>query len=406
MPGLGGLDTLTVMRLFAVSRAWRPSCLAVVLVFAASCQSGLPEKGSITAGPGEPLVVGVAAALSGPLAGEGQGIVNAVTLALEQQGLVLGRQVVLDVQDDGCDASRTEAAVANLLRYDTLVGLIGPGCSPACIAAEGPLDRRTVVMISPRCTDIAVTRQGYEGVFRTAWTDAFDAVAAARFTKKRLGIDSVFFVHDGTIYSRGIRDVFKLFYGKDNLAGVEEAYPGTEDYGPAIRAIRKSTAGMVYYAGFAEDAVRFIAQLRAAGITLPVIMPDAARDAEALFTLVPDPGAVYVTEVVREYSGAYQAFALAYRNRFGADPGPYAAEAYDAAVSLLRAVDKTGDRDGDRLTLDRRELRTNVLNTDFKGVLGRVRYRINGDFFEDGTVTILRASEGRYVPEVTLDLDD
>jgi branched-chain amino acid transport system substrate-binding protein len=394
------------MRLSLIGRIGRWVCGLVVLALTVSCQSGLPEKGSIDVGPGGPLVVGVAAALSGPLAAEGQGIVNAVTLAVEQQGAVLGRQVTLDIKDDACDSARTEAAIDDLLRHDTLVGVIGPGCSAGCIAAEGPLDRRTVVMISPRCTDIAVTRQGYEGAFRTAWTDAFDAVAAAKFTKKRLGINRVFFVHDGTIYARGIRDVFKLFYGKDNLAGMEEALPGTEDYGPAVRAIRKSTAGMIYYAGFAEDAVRFIAQLRAAGITLPVIMPDAARDAEALYAVAPEPGTVYVTEVVREYSASYQTFASAYRTRFGVDPGHYAAEAYDATVSLLRAVEKTGDRDGDRLALDRRELRTNVLKTDFKGVLGRVRYRINGDFFEDGTVKILRASGGSYAPEVTLDLDD
>lgn len=373
----------------------------------AACGAGIPDKGRIEAGPGEPLRVGVVTELSGPLAAEGQGIAQGARLAAEQFRSVRGHAVAIELVDGGCDAGEAEAAVTPLLPDPQVVGVVGPVCSPGCLAAAAVLHTPAVAMVTPRCTDIAVTHQGYGNVFRTAWTDAAEAVGAVEFATDHLRVRRVFLISDGTVYGRNMRDVFKLFFGKSKLAGNEQVLTGTEDYGPVVRAIEKSSAGMVYYAGFAEDAARFVAQLRAAGVTLPVMAPDAVKDEQAFIAAAGGAAeGVYVSEAVPERGRTYDAFAAAYRRQFGADPGPYAGEGYDAMMVLLRAVERTARRRGDRLVVDRRALFASLVQTDLRGATGRIRFRLNGDRIEGVAVRVLRVRDGRFVEDAVIHFDD
>lgn len=376
--------------------------MAVVWLAAVACAE-LPDKGRIEARPGEALLVGVVAPLSGPLATDGEAIVNGVRLAVERHGPLRGRPLVVLPTDDGCEAARSATQTERLVMEPRLTGVIGPACSPGCVAGQRVLHRRGLAMITPRCTDISVTRQGYGGVFRTSRTDAVEVVAAAEFARGALGVRRVFLVHDGTVYGRGLRDVFQLVWGKDRLAGSVEALTGTEDYGSVVRAIRNARAGMVYYGGFADDAARFVQQLRAAGVTLPVIAPDTLKDAEGFVNAAGAAAeGVYVTEAEPDRGPAYAAFAAAYRDRFGIEPGPSAAEAYDAATVLLRALERTARTRDDRLIIDRLALLAALPATDLNGASGRIRFRANGDRREGVTVRIYQVTNGRFVERATI----
>lgn len=368
------------------------------------CFAGLPDKGQVEAEPALPFQLGVATALSGPVAAEGRAIANAARLAAEHDSPV---PVELTVVDAGCDAPAAEAAISALLREPRLLAVVGPVCSAGCVAAARLLDKPFVPMVTPRCTDISVTRQGYEGVFRTAWTDAVEAVAAANYVEDELHAARVFIVNDGTIYGRGVRDIFRLVFGKDRLAGNVEATTGTGDYGPVVRAIAKSSARAVYYAGFAADAARFAVQLRAAGVTLPLLVPDAVKEDQGFIAAAGAAAeGVYATEAVPEPGHDYPAFAAAYRDRFSAEPPPFAAEAYDAVAVLLRAAARTARGQGSRLVIDRRAFRSAVAGTDLQGASGRIRFRANGDRSEGAAVRVLRVRDGRYVAQALVRLDD
>lgn len=375
-----------------------PALLIVVALLTAACYGRLPDKGQVVVGPGEPLVIGVVTTWSGAVAAEGQGIAQAARLAVEERPTVRGVPVHLEVRDGGCDPTGAEAAVTALLVEPRLVGVVGPICSPACVAVEPLIFQRAAVMVTPRCTDIAVTRQGYEGILRTAYTDALQAVAVGTLADELLRTRRVFLVHDGTIYGRGLRDVVKLVLGEGRLAGVAEALPGTEDYGTVVRRIARSGAGLVFYAGYPEEAARFVAQLRAAGLTLPVVLPDAA--------LVP-PGfvaaagaaadGVYITETVAQPGPGYGTFADRYHARFATAPAPFAAEAYDAVHLLLDAVERAAERRGDRLIVDRRRLREAAHRTDRVGASGRIRFLPHGDRVEGAAVRLWQVRDGQLV---------
>ncbi|MFN8559763.1 MAG: branched-chain amino acid ABC transporter substrate-binding protein [Dehalococcoidia bacterium] len=381
--------------------------LALALFAAGACRIETPDKGDLSAAPGAAVRIAVLSERQGPHAAEGQGIVNAALLAAERAGAVRGHPIEVTVHDGGCDPAASLATVAELASDPRLVGIVGPICSAACVAVAGTLDKAAVAMVSPRCTDIAVTRQGYNVVFRTAWTDALEAAATAKLAWEHLKVRKVFVVNDGTVYSRGLRDAFRLFFGKENLAGNEEALIGSEDYGPVIRAITKSRAGMVYYAGFAEDAARFVRQLRAAGVALPVAVPDAAKDA-GLFIEAAGGAAegVYVTEVQLERDERERLFVADYRKRWGAEPPAFAAEAYDATRALIEAIATAGSAGGGRLVADRRDLVDAVKETDLRGATGRLQFLRNGDRAEGAAVRVLRVEGGHFVPDRVIRLDE
>ncbi len=381
--------------------------LLALALLAGSCRAPLPDKGQIVVGPGEPLVIGVVTALSGPLATDGLALAQAARLAAEERPAVRGHPVRLEVRDGGCDPVAAEAAVTALLAEPRLVGVVGPICSPACVAVEPLIVQRAAVMVTPRCTDIAVTRQGYEGILRTAYTDALQAVALGKLADGPLRAGRVFVVQDGTIYGRGLRDVVKLVLGEGRLAGTVEALPGTEDYAGVVRSIARSAAGLVFYAGYPEDAARFVTQLRAGGVTLPVVLPDAALvppGFAAVAGAVAD--GVFITETVPQPGPTFDTFAERYRVRFRTEPGPFTAEAYDAVHLLLDAVERAAERRGAGLRIDRRRLRDAARHTDRVGASGRIHFLPHGDRVEGAAVRLWQVRDGRPVPVQVIDVSE
>ena len=368
--------------------------LITVLVLVSACAAPLPERGKVTIEGQERFVVAVVTARALP-GGEGEGVVRAARMAMEDEAGRLGVPLELTEVDDNCDPARAAALAEELAQQPRLIGIVGPLCSGSCVAVQNRLVRRAIPLVTPRCTDVAVTRQGSDAVFRTGWTDAYDAVAASRYAKRRLKAERVFLVHEATIYGRGLRDVFKLFFGKDNLAGVEELPSDADDYGPAVRAIRKSDAEAVYFAGFTDNAVGLAQQLRAAGVTLPLLLPDAAGGPDLTEAAAGLDGTILVTEVEPATERSPGVFSGRYQQRFGTEPPPYAAEAYDAMLSLLTATSKAWSKDGNRREVDRRALIDRMHRVDAWGVTGRIRFRLNGDRLEETAVRVWQISGGR-----------
>jgi branched-chain amino acid transport system substrate-binding protein len=108
---------------------------------------------------------------------------------------------------------------------------------------------------------------------------------------------------------------------------------------------------------------------------------------------------VYFTVAKLEHGRLYGEFAAAYRARFGHEPGPSAAEGYDAAVILLEAARRTAQREQGQVKVDRRALLTAVTKTDLDGYSGRIRFRDNGDRRAGAAVTVYRVQDGHTVEQ-------
>ncbi len=88
---------------------------------------------------GEPVVIGVSSALTGPAAPRGQEYRDAVVVAVKQWitqngDTIGGHEISVVSEDDGCtEADITRLAAERLLKHPGLVGVMGPQCSAGAV---------------------------------------------------------------------------------------------------------------------------------------------------------------------------------------------------------------------------------------------------------------------------------
>src|SRR3990170_3416359 len=108
---------LTVAAIAATTALTLSSCLAS------------PNEGEETAGPDDPIVIGVSLPLTGDFAEPGKGVqrgYEAWAAHVNENGGLLGRQVELRILDDQSNADRVVADYESLIAQDQVALVFGP----------------------------------------------------------------------------------------------------------------------------------------------------------------------------------------------------------------------------------------------------------------------------------------
>ena len=129
---------------------------------------------------GEPIIIGVSVALTGPTASLGLESRDAVIVGIERWKAangdqIRGHDIEVYAEDDGCfEADVTAFAAGRLLQQQGLVGVIGPMCSDGARAAIPIYAEAGIVMVSGSATrtDLTLTQPEPKFFFRTAYTNA------------------------------------------------------------------------------------------------------------------------------------------------------------------------------------------------------------------------------------------
>jgi branched-chain amino acid transport system substrate-binding protein len=401
------------MRRTAV-RVLRTLCVMLALTAALLCTAAcskrdvINEYGTIEIAPGRPIIIGVSVALTGDDSGDGRAIEQGVRLAVDEVNRTTGRPIEVMVLDDGCSAEGSIAAARRFTAAAGVVGVIGPMCSRGCVPASLVYDEAKMVMITPACTASVLTGQGFETVFRVAWSDELAAAAGARFAAEALKAKRVYAVNDQTFYGKTQRDAFKVSLEErgGRLVADEKIDAGEWDFTGLVADIKAARPDLIYFGGFLPAGRFLIQQLRYAGVSAPFMAGDALADTRR-FIAESNTAAdgAYITDVRPAQGPSYAGFARRYRERWGDTPGGLSAYGYDAAQTLLRAVEKAAADKGGTLHIDQEKLRDAVADTDFNGASGRVQFLHTGERRVAGVAVILRArGEGfevvkEYPPE-------
>lgn len=374
--------------------------LACLAVMAAAC--GEPDHsndfGTVVVPPGQPLAIGVSIALSGDSSGDAERIERGVRLAVEQVGEVKGHPIEVIVKDDGCSAEQSVAVAKAFSAMPNVAGVIGPMCSSGCVPASVIYDDARMMMLTPSCTTSVLTGQVLDTVVRLAWNGQEAAIGGAKFADKELDTSHVFAINDSTFYGKQQRDAFKeaLKQRGGHLIADEYVEATDWDFTALVGQIREAQPDLIYYAGFLPAGRFLIQQIRYAGITAPFMGSDALIDVDAFIR--ESNGAAedaFVTQARPVEGKKFGAFADAYRARWDEEPGPFSAQAYDAAVVLLEAVEDTAKRRDGALEIDRKALSEAVLRTDHQGASGKVRFFPNGERVpEDVVVAVIKQVRG------------
>ncbi|GEM_PF-62513 len=324
--------------------------------------------------------------LSGGQSALGEAIKLGAQLAIEREKGAferLGFKLELVPYDDQAKPDVGVANARNIVGDPEILVVIGHLNSGVSIPSSEIYKDVSLAMVSPANTNPLVTDRKYANVNRVIGRDDVQGQIAARFAREELRVSTAFVIHDRTRYGQGVAELFRQHAAQIGLEIV--GYEGTEekrDFSEILARVAATNPEVVYFGGIYDQAGQFLAQMRARGISQPAFLGPDGFDSSDLAKIAGRSarGIHYTTTAVPPtlYPGA-KAFVEEYRSRFGKRPEPYAAEAYDATVVALKAIENVIQEQGGRKPSRAQVSQAIRRTTGFQGVTGPVEFDEKGD---------------------------
>ena len=352
---------------------------------------------------GQPLVIGVSTALSGPSAPRGTEYRNAVALGVKSWkaangDTIGGHAIEVHAEDDGCTAADVAPRAAErLLGREALVGVIGPQCSGGVQRAAPLYAEAGVVAISGSATrtDLTLTQPEPKFFFRTAYTNAQEGALQARYVAARLAdARTVHLIDNSEAYGADLGDAAQAALEAGGRTVVREHIAeGTVDFSELAARIAGESPDVVIFEGFNPEAALFYRQLRDAGYPGPFLSGDGAASVSDFIDTLGDQaeGAIFAGCSPTLPQGFIEDYVeITGHGPIAAFPGHYS----DAAMILLDAVKRVAVQEGGALVLDPLELREAVSSpTLLTGLSGAIAFDENGDRVGSGPTAGLTMCE-------------
>jgi branched-chain amino acid transport system substrate-binding protein len=324
-------------------------------------------------------------ATQSPLSSEqapfGEGIRLGAQLAVEQLRDPLERmgfKVELVSWDDQARPDVGVANAKNIVADKEILAVVGHLDARVAIPASEIYKEATLAMISPAGTSTLLTDRGLPGVSRVCGRDDVQGAIAAGFATGTLLVKSAYVLHDGTTAGQDVAELFKAEAERRGLRIVGfESTEERSDFDPIIAPIKARNPDLVFFSGRLEQVAPFWRRAREQGVKARLLAPDGVN--APAFARIAGMAAVgvYYTSTIGPPATLPRArpFLEDFQRRFGRDPGPHAAEAYDAAAVALKAIEGAarGDVPG------REAVAAAVRTVKLQGVTGEIEFDGKGD---------------------------
>lgn len=318
--------------------------------------------GSTSTGGGGSVNVALDTSLSGSFGFFGLANQNAVKLTIEQinqGGGLLGKQVKLQVKDDGGAPNTASDLVRTQILNDHIVALFGGVSSSVALAEQTLVAKYKVPFIvhtsnTDKLTVDKFNSYTFSVVPNTGMEGRANAMAAAKlpYTKYYLIGPDYEFGHSQLAAFKA-----KLSELKPGVTFAED-YPklGATDYSAYISKIQAAHPEIVYSAEFAGDLITFLTQAKSAGLvgkpTSPKFM--GLFDVDTLRNLGANaPTGAYAYGRAPFFAiktPAMTKFVKDFEDRYNIPPSDWAVMAHDAVIAWSEGVRKAGSYDGDKVS--------------------------------------------------------
>ena len=342
----------------------------------------LPSASNVGAQGKGTIKIATQSPLSGGQAALGEGIKLGAQLAVEKfkGGLEKrGFKVELVPFDDQAKPDVGVANAKNIIADKHIAVVIGHLNSGVAIPSSEVYKEVNLAMVSPANTNPTITDRGYPNVFRVCGRDDVQGVVGAEFAKGTMKVKTAYVIHDKTAYGQGVAEFFKADAEKKGIRIL--GFEGTEEksnFDPIITPVRAKNPDLIYFGGIYEQAAPFFKQAREKGVKSKFLGPDGLDSSDLAKIAGKAVVGMYYTSVAGPVSVYPQAkqFAEEYKKKFGKNPEPFAAQAYDStaiAIKALEAVTKGGKAPTrDAVTAAIRDVR-------HTGITGAVEFDAKGD---------------------------
>lgn len=265
------------------TKVWSSAAAAAALFAVPACSGGSGGDGDASGG-GDPLVVGMLMAFSGPTAVEGAEVVNGCLPAaaeINEAGGVLGRDIECEAFDTKGTASDSVPAARQMLSTTSnLFTVLGPSTAEA-VAAAPVLEEATQVMFSP-AGDGRFDRTELDHYYRLITSDSVGAQAMALHSQQQ-GFQNVALVFtSGASAQANIPPLEEALEGLG--VGVTEALtiqPEQPSYRTEVARIMQNRPAAIVFEADAVTAGTFLTELnQAGGGDIPIVTNTLATTGE------------------------------------------------------------------------------------------------------------------------------
>jgi branched-chain amino acid transport system substrate-binding protein len=380
-----------------------PIFASTVLTVAAA--AALTACGSAGSGSGTgsassaPITIGMSLPMTGPVADVSKSGYRGYELWTSQvnaSGGLLGRQVKLDMLDNGFDPNQTVADYTRLISQDHVNLLLGTFSSLLNAPASAVAARQGMLYVEPSGGAATLFTRGFTDLFfaqpgtTTSLPDQFinwfaslpaaqRPKTAAYVTQDDPSASPAVAVFRTRLQALGIKTVYYQIYD-----------PSTTNFDSIAAAIAHTQPQMIIQGAVADDGAQFVRSLQKINYNPKILFQTNAPTDEAYPSAIGGAGDANGVFTAQSWSATAgypgnQSFVQAYTKKFGAPPTEDAANSYTAGQVLQAAVKAVG-------SLDQSALATWLHGHAVSTIVGPLKWDKAGD--PEGTLLLSQWQHG------------
>jgi len=337
----------------------------------------------------ESVKIGINVPLTGFAAADGKSALNGAELAVEQansEGGINGQPIELIIYDDQASPKESVPIAQKLIEKDEVVAAISGSYSGATRAAAGVFQESGVPYIAAYAVHPDITRAG-NYVFRTSFVGEVQGRAGARLIGGTLAKKKVSLITLKNDFGKSLAAGFKSAAKANGIDVVSEYEYGMKDrqFGPIVSKIKSDKPEAIYASGYFFTAGPLVRQLRAAGITVPVIGQEG-YDSQKFIEIAgaASEGIIITTSLDRDSSSdETKKFIREFEKKSGNKADMVGASAHTAIKVIVAAMRKVG-------TKNKSALRDAIASTSLTASTGKISFNQIGEVQKDVQVQIVK----------------
>ena len=343
--------------------------------------------------------IGFNVPLTGFAAADGKSALNGAKLAVKQAnqaGGINGKMIELVIYDDQASPKQAVPISNKLIEKDKVVAAISGSYSGATRAAAGVFQSAEIPYISAYAVHPEITKAG-NYVFRTSFMGEVQGRAGAKLIGATLQRKRVVLITLKNDFGKSLAAGFKEATGQFNLQIVNEYEYSIKDrqFGPIVAKVKADAPEAIYATGYFFTAGPLVSQLRAAGITVPVIGQEG-YDSEQFIKIAgkASEDTIITTSLDRDSnSSETRSFISEFEAMAGHKVDMVAASGHTAMKVLVAAMKKAG-------TTSPSAIRNAIAQTNLVASTGSISFNDLGEVQKNVQVQVVRDGDFHYHSEI------
>ena len=347
------------------------SLIGLVFVFTITCWPG-----SVLAA--DTIRIGFHAPLTGFAASDGKSASEGAKLAVAQinaAGGIKRKKIELVIYDDQAKAAQAIPIANKLIGQDRVVigvsgSYSGPTRSAANVFQEAGIPYIAAYAIHPD-----ITRAG-DFVFRTSFLGEVQGRGGAKLIGDLLGKKNVVIITLQNDFGKSLAAGFKNKAGDFGIKVINEYQYSIKDrqFGSIVAKVKADKPDAIYASGYYFTAGPLVSQLRAAGVTVPIIGQEGYDSQKFIEIAGPASEGVIITTSLNRDSMVPETrnFIAAFERRAGFKADMVAASAHTAIVVAADALKRAK-------STDPQALRKAIADTNLKVSTGTITFNQLGE---------------------------